>query len=378
MLIHLDGSAAADATSGGATAGCSRACIENLLLAHFEGNHVVSLLPSDAAALHAVRWSDRAQRALGHVEENYAQIAGLRGDMSWSLELGIGPRFEAAGVETVDSKSVLQAPLHRFEMLRTTACSALLGENLTDARLFQELGRMRRAERGWHAVDMMHEPRGMGGSTFASEYEVVAEQGKIVLAIADTDRRHPTSGIGETYRKLAAKASTRPAYQRARPLHTRAAEALVPLDVYQEAFRFPHDRGADPRHGILARLTPLLRSAPADMRHYADFKRGITLHQVENPKTETEGDYWRGIAETARRDQCTRSTAEQCKKREECECYVVDALGDHALAEVLAWMQSRKSKKDLAARFGLSQSPELCALAEEVLAWGLALAPLLT
>lgn len=378
MLIHLDGAAAADATSPSATAARSRACVENLLLAHFEGNHVVSLVPSDAATLRTVRLSDRAQRALDHTEENYAQIAGLRGDISWSLELGIGPGFEAAGVETADGKTVLRAPLHRFESVYTTCCSALLGENLTDVRLFQQLGQMRRAERGWDAVDMIHEPRGTGGSTFASEYKVVADQGKMVLAIADTDRRHPASGVGETYRKLAAEASGRALYQRARALHTRTAESLVPLVVYAEAFRFPHDSGTDPRQGIIERLTPLLRSAPADMRHYADLKRGITLHQVENPKTEAEGEYWRGIAETARRDQCTKSTAEQCTKREECACYVVDALGDRALAAVLAWMQSRKSKKELATRFGLSQSPELCALAEEVLAWGLALPPLLT
>lgn len=57
---------------------------------------------------------------------------------------------------------------------------------------------------------------------------------------------------------------------------------------------------------------------------------------------------------------------------------MVDALGDHALTAVLAWMQSRKRKEDLAARFGLARSPELSALAEEVLAWGLALPPLLT
>lgn len=378
MLIHVDGSAAADAASGSATAGRSRACIENLLLAHFEGNHVVSMFPLDAAALWTVHFSDRARRALDHVEDDYPQIAGLRADISWSLELGVGPIFDAAGSVAVNGKTVLRAPLHRFERVHTTACSALLGENLTDARLSQEFGLMRRAERGWEAVDMIHELRGTGGSTFASEYKVVADQGKILLAIADTDRRHPASGVGETYRKLEAEASGCPAYQRARPLHTRTAEALVPLTIYQEAFQFPHDRGADLRQGILARLAPLLRSAPADMRHYADFKRGITLYQVENPKTEAEGTYWSGIAETARRNQCTRATVEQCTTREECRCYVVDALGEHALADVLAWMQSRKSKSVLAASFGLAESVELSALAEEILAWGLALPPLLT
>ncbi len=114
------------------------------------------------------------------------------------------------------------------------------------------------------------------------------------------------------------------------------------------------------------------------MRHYADFKRGITLYQIDNPKTDAEGAYWRGIAVTARRDQCSLPTAEECTKREECRCYVVDGLGDHALADVLAWLKSERSKKRLAKLFGLSQNAELTALAEEVLAWGLALSPVLT
>lgn len=96
MLIHLDGSAAADATSDSPTASRSHACIENLLLAHFEGNHVVSLLPGDAALLRDASpgWSGRARRGLDHIDENYAQIAGLRADIPWSIELGVGPELD--------------------------------------------------------------------------------------------------------------------------------------------------------------------------------------------------------------------------------------------------------------------------------------------
>jgi hypothetical protein len=41
-------------------------------------------------------------------------------------------------------------------------------------------------------------------------------------------------------------------------------------------------------------------------------------------------------------------------------------------------MKTKKSKKVLASRFGLEASTDLSALADEVLAWGLALSPLLT
>ncbi len=118
--------------------------------------------------------------------------------------------------------------------------------------------------------------------------------------------------------------------------------------------------------------------ARPDLLRYAHLKDGLRLHQVENPKTDAEGAYWRGIAEGAGRDRCNRSSRDRCDKREECGCYVVDPLGAQALSELVAWMQTRKSKRQLATRFGLPHDRDLAALADEVLAWGLALAPLQT
>lgn len=379
MLIHLDGSAVADAASDSRTSVLSHACVENLLLAHFEGNHIVSLLPPDADTLRLASppWSARARRALDHIDESYAQIAGLREEAAWSLELGLGPGFDVDLQDTTGGRKILRAPLHRFAKIHTASCAALLAENMTDAELFQHLGLMRRAERGWQGVEMIHDVRGTGGSTFAPEYQKVADQGRIVLAIADSDKRHPKGGLGETYKKLESAAQNRPAYQRARPIHTRMAESLVPLPVYQNAFTSPRDRG-DQRLGVLGRLEQLLRSTPLETVLYADIKSGITLRQIDDSNNAAEQSYWRDVAKRARRDLCSRPTSEQCTKREDCRCYVVDALGEKALADVVAWLKTRKSKSDLASHFDLSHNEALSALADEVLSWGLALSPLLT
>jgi len=379
MLIHLDSAAAADAISASATAARSRAAIENLLLAHFEGNHVISMLPEDAATLRMATppWSERARRALDHIDEAYPQIAGLRADAPWALELVLGPSFDGKIHDLPGGAKVLRAPLHSFEKSHQAACSVLLGENSADADFLCEVGLMRRAERGWEAVGMVHEARGTGGSTFAPEYRQLADRGRILLAVADSDKRHPKGGHGGTYKKLEAEARGRPAYQRARCLPTRTAEALVPPSVYRAAFQCLYNEDYQCL-GSLDRLEPFLRSAPSDTILHADVKRGITIFQIDHFENEAERSYWGEIAKKAKRDQCTRSSLEQCTKREDCRCYVVDALGDKALADVVTWMKARKSKRDLAARFDLSRNADLSALADEVLAWGLALPPLLT
>ena len=195
-----------------------------------------------------------------------------------------------------------------------------------------------------------------------------------MLAIGDTDQRHPGGAVGGTYRKLAEAAKDRPTYQRARPLHARTAEGLVPLAIYREALSSPE------RRTRIDRIAQLLRSAPADVLRYAHLKDGLRLHQVDNPRTPEEGQYWRPIAKNCGRDRCNQASREQCTKREECRCYVVDALGADARSDVVSWVQARKSKRDLAKRFHLldDQDAALKELADEVLAFGLAFAPLST
>lgn len=378
MLIHIDHTGVTDALSRNATSRRSHACIENLLLAHFEGNHVISLLPDDAADLQdaSPAWSARARRALEHVEDSYAQIAGLRAELPWSLDLGLGAGFDGKAHDAQGGAKIIRASLHAFEKSHTLSCAALLGENATDADLLRELGLLRRTERRWEAVDMMHDARGGGGSTIAPEYERLADKGQIVLAVADTDMRHPSSGEGGTYHKLRLRAANRPEYQRARPLPTRTAEGLVPLDVYKEAFQSLHGHG-EQRLGTIERLKKLMGSAPADILRYAHLKSGIRLHQVQNPKTKAEGDYWSEIAKSTGRDRCTQPSAGQCKK-DDCKCYVVDGLGANALSDVVEWMRTAAPRDRLPSLFGLSASPDLSSLADEVLAWGLALPPILT
>ncbi|MEZ4297529.1 MAG: hypothetical protein R3B70_21385 [Polyangiaceae bacterium] len=170
MLIHIDRSATADVLSRTTTARSSHTALENLLLAHFEGNHILSLLPDDAAALKNASppWSDRARRALEHVEENYPQIAGVRWELPWTMELGLGPKYDGKAHREPSFGTIIRAQLHTFEKAHTAHCAILLGENMTDADFFRELV-SHAAPRVDGKVDLVCEPRGGGGSTMAQE-----------------------------------------------------------------------------------------------------------------------------------------------------------------------------------------------------------------
>ncbi|MRG94321.1 hypothetical protein [Polyangium spumosum] len=372
MLIHIDGSAVADAIAGNER---SHGSIENLLLAHHGGVHIVSFDLRDAESMRAVDWSPRARRVLNRfIEEHYAQIAGLRSDVAWHLELGLGPDFDGKARSLPDGRSAIRASLHDFESLDAVARSILLGENKTDAELFELLGLMRRAMRGWEHLDMLCTLRGGGGSQLGREFAALPSRGTIVLAVADSDKRHRDGGHGESYHGLEKEAAKRPAYQRARLLPRRTAEAVVPLSVYREVFGA---KNGDHRVRAVERLEVLVSSASGECIQYAHLKQGITLYQVEHPRTADEGIYWRDVAQKAERDRCTKPE-NKCVKRDECKCFVVDKLGDGALVDVIAWMKTVPREKDLAKRFNFAEDHDLRALADEVLSWGLALRPVRT
>src|SRR3954463_34844 len=112
MLIEIDGSAIDDARQGAVT---SRECIENCLLAHHAGSHVIWLDRDQLDALDPIAgtFSARAKGALRTIRSQAAEIRGLRGRVRWLMKLGLGPAFNGAAV-TEAGKEIIQAALHQF------------------------------------------------------------------------------------------------------------------------------------------------------------------------------------------------------------------------------------------------------------------------
>lgn len=380
MLLHIDASAIAEILAEGGSTPKSHECIENLLVAHAQGDHLVSIEPQFVHELlnAPAEWSRRAKRALRHIDENYPQIEGLRSEASWSIEVGKGTGFDGKARQINGQQWILRADVHAFDHTRKVMQTLLMGENMTDAHLFHELALCMRSVRKYDGLHLSCEKDQGGGSTFAQVYEVKANDGRILLAIADTDQSHPESGFGETYGKLKKAAETRFDLHRVRPLPVRTAEGLISLDVYREVFA-----QSPQRLGVVDRIAALLRSGPSYVLKYAHLKDGIRLYQVEYADNDGMRHYWTRIAQNAGRSQCTRtrkdsSVPNPCVSKSDCTCFVVDALGGDALSKVVEWMRGQKSKKRLAQRLGLSRNAntDLAKLADEVLWWTISFAPL--
>jgi hypothetical protein len=374
MLIEIDASACADALAGSVT---SRACIDNFLRAHQAGKHVVWLDREQARTLEAVpdALSPPARGALRDIRAQSQTIRGLRDRMRWSIRVGRGLSYQGTSV-LVEGREVLHVDLHHFVDEERSGRSILLGEHLWDTRLYVSLGRGFAAARAWR-VEVNFDRRLGGGGTTPAVLQHLVDDGRIVLAIVDSDQTHPGGPLGNTAQAVGATGRT--PLQHLHVIPVRSAENLITSAVYEETFKDPPaDLAPGRQRARLADLENLKRAEASPSRRpwrdHAELKGGLRWFEVQQmaPGSD-EAVFWSGVAVDLGRDRCVQT--QPCADRGECRCYVTDPLGTEALRLAEAWLAPRDPARNarLLCIHDLPHGSPLRDLCEKIVAWGLAL-----
>jgi hypothetical protein len=351
VLIHLDPSLIHDAAETTTSAAKSRVVIERALLAHGYGKHLLSFQRSDYKRLQAMRelFSERAKVALQDAHQRLDDTLGQKKDLSWYLLLGLGTRFEnRAACE--NGQFVLHADAHAFEDPERLGRTILLGENRTDARLYHALAKAFSAFKGWRQR-LGFQLDGGGGSTIDGEFEERCKDGRIVFAIADSDRRYPAAQEKSTAKNLRKALQNRPAYQHGEVLDVRAAENLLPLRIYEEALARDSEQSSK-----LRSFNELCTMLPAHMHawwRHIDLKAGVIDNKLAQKSDENERAYWTEVLDRAERER-------------------IDGLGSHCLEHVVDWMEREWNGRRIANLLALATDASLNDLAGRLAAWGVA------
>lgn len=368
MIIEIDSSAVDDALGHGTSAQTSRECIENLLLAHHDGKHIVGLEKDAAMALEKLQgvWSSRAVGALQNIRGQYSEIRGLRRRLKWTIRVGVGPEYMTKSVES-EGKTCIHVPVHHWRDLARVANGAgLLGENLVDTQFYKILGEAYLAENGWKWSLCFDEIPG-GGDTTAPVLQKKVDEEKLTLAIVDNDRSFPGDMLGKTARR--AQKIQRSALQHLRVLHVRDAENLIPSTLYEQAFHGTADFAEPLQHLKEAEA----RNSLQPWRDYADIKEGITLLDIALMSNRDCASFWRTAAKDLQRHECTKpndgTACGQDKKNR--RCFVTPAFGDQVFKTVVSWME-KQDRKRIAKLLCFPKTRGLAELGEMVIAWGIA------
>lgn len=367
MLIHIDASAIEDLVHRGDTAETSLRCLENLFRAHDGRKHIVSLGVREIKALEplAHQFSAAGRTALSHMVSHRSEIAGLRREVPYHVELGLGQGFDGKS-RALGEQHVIRADLHYFDDYERCGRAVLVAEGIHDIELYQALGVLFATSKRWQ-TDIVFEQRLGGGSTIGPVFAHVVRDGRIALAVADNDREYPHAGLGETAKGLLDVPCTTD-LQRRHVLHVRAIENLIPFALYEEAMA-PHARSPS----IPEALLMLERAVPRHRlpwKAHANLKTGLLRVDVEAFPAGPEEEFWSDVARAAQRDRCR--APDDCRAAGGCACFVVEGLGVKALARAVEWIREQRPER-LARMFALDADPDVTHLAALLASWGCAL-----
>lgn len=208
-----------------------------------------------------------------------------------------------------------------------------LTENLNDGTFYKNLALTTiqqdlNLKEVFSSLIISYSPLNGGGNTTADVYrEITDTQDHLCLCITDSDKKCPTSGFGNTARRLIEYASNGPEKWNCDfvVIDVRTIENLIPISELQFACAQIDDAQLVAVNKLLARFwgTPQWR--------YLPIKKGIRCHDLNSGNLEHQV-YWR---EQLGIDECISENPGHCNSREECNRNIFAAISDQLLSRLL-------------------------------------------
>ena len=355
MLVSLQ-------LADGAVAGVNNLelmALENIGLSTFHGQHLVTASRQTLASLaDETRLSIRARAAYKSVLSRAAEIHAIEREISSKVEVS------ATLLEPALDGGIWRVPLRSFALAFVLTHPIVLAENLTDAKLYQELGRWY----GWHSrlrtLAFFAVPTGGGGSTTSQELRTrVEDHPQFTLCVVDSDRTYPGGPVGDTAAHC----------REVLPSDLWFARLIV-LDVRELENLLPHTWIARTQTGsqspeLCHRLRMLQGAGLSVLTLHTDLKSGFDSCSATQSVT---GDLRIQVWEDLQKLPNKSAELTACVQAREClhatACFRLPGLGTTILSQTRDWLASASSEHTRE----VLANPRLVELARSVFEWGLA------
>jgi hypothetical protein len=162
------------------------------------------------------------QKSYKDLVEEYILVKGLNGNPN--------------RIEDEESIHHYEAPLNYFSRLSRCMSTSLLCEDESDFDFYKKLGKKYIKEnREISGIDLSFNfSNGGGVNSYRVLDRAITDTGNPILAIADSDKKYPSSGIGQTLKKLLQIENQykNTSIINVYPLQVRAKENLIPPSLY--------------------------------------------------------------------------------------------------------------------------------------------------
>jgi hypothetical protein len=248
----------------------------------------------------------------------------------------------------------------------------LIGENLTDAKLYFSFGKALLIARRWKGLRVSADLVAGGGSTTHRVFGATCDSGRPCLCVTDSDRDHPEDTIGATARDAVIQGSKRPPFQHVHVLNSRELENVLPFRVLAEALSGPSPSN---RAEALDTLGALEASIAGPWRSFIDLKEGLREWDlaVKLAPSGHSRPFWTEFARSAGSitgvPDCSCAASAPCSTREHCCRVYVPAFGSALLQAVEAWVDHTTPHKLAEALGPALTSGELAHITALIVAW---------
>lgn len=359
--------------------------MNNLLSAHRHGQHHLVMEREVVDWLLGGRLSDQSVGLLKKIRSRAANARVLLSLVREHLSVVSDDRAP----NTWDG-TVCHVPWTWFIAGERVATTRLLGEDVQrDVSVYRHLARAMVGRSG--AMNVALSGQGGGGSQIGPNLANEASKPAIVVAVVDSDRTSPGSGLGQTAAKALEAAQSVGAFvngesatiagggsrsskaiARLVVLEDRELENIVPVALWRRALTAQDQQARINHLEVCGLLGP--GSAPL-----LDLKEGILCRKAVGNKAEAV--YLREMLTDPRRASlphpCT--SEEVCLdvkdgKNDRCSRRLMEGLGERSLAHLNNWMNSL-SPEELGAQIDWPAHSELARVTRVLVEWGFASAP---
>ncbi|KZZ20572.1 hypothetical protein A3749_19105, partial [Oleiphilus sp. HI0078] len=306
--------------------------LSNLLRSHGLGNNIV-------IAERQVLIDIIDSNTYGALDKRYAnEILSMRREhspLSKKLSFLVKVDFDDLTTQYIneDGRVVIKVGYNHFVTPENSGATNLLTENTLDFQFYEILAKYYSLFATPHKLPIKFREHLGAGSHSKSEFERFTREGKFVLCIVDSDKKHPKGCEGSTSSAFTKADRMHNNMQLAHVLSVREAECLINTLTLEQVLIDNSSSKID----AIDELKELGKISP-EFRLFFDYKEGLSLKKAIELDN-TYGEFW-----LPRLSSSIRFSTKDCFQDKRCyncdECPIVLGFGDNLLKNVVQKLQS--------------------------------------
>jgi len=201
----------------------------------------------------------------------------------------------------------------------------LLCEDINDSKLYNLISKYYKTSNGFRGIDIKFEVCNGGGANTKYNFDMIKSTQKLCLCLLDSDKKHPSSGLGSTALKF--KQSNDSAICKHYVIEPHEIESLIPMGVIGHGLA---EKKIESLYNYAFEQASAATNYKPATKLYLDHKEGLTILAAINIDNKYNDSFWSDVlknAKSLKRKGCLEKLSCECTP----PCIAIPGFGDGLL-----------------------------------------------